>query len=63
MENAENETLTILNLKGSGTEKKINQTQWKRVACLQTQVLNTVDHTQVTQDVHKMYTPTFFKCC
>lgn len=54
MENAENETLTILNLKGSGTEKKINQTQWKRVACLQT---------QVTQDVHKMYTPTFFKCC
>lgn len=55
--------LTILNLKGSGTEKKINQTQWKRVACLQTQVLNTVDHTQVTQDVHKMYTPKFFKCC
>lgn len=57
MENVENETLTILNLKGSGTENKINQTQWKRVACLHTQVLNTVDHTQVAQDVHKMYTP------
>lgn len=52
MENAENKILMILNLKGSGTEKEINQTQWKWVACLQTQVLNTVDHGQVVQDVH-----------
>lgn len=49
MENAENKILMILNLKGSGTEKEINQTQWKWVACVQTQVFNTVDH---GQDVH-----------